>query len=75
MGNVYVQSYKNECRNDARKKNLLSLSLLYYKKSAMLLKDADAVAELLALQFDRLDFQDILFKGRMIFYEIVFQLT
>lgn len=69
---MYVQSYKNESSNDARKKNLLSLSLLYYKKSAMLLKDADALAELFALQIDRLDFQDILFKGGMIFYELYF---
>lgn len=38
----------------------------------MLLKDADALAELFALQIDRLDFQDILFKGGMIFYELYF---
>lgn len=64
LGSIYGRAYVAETVNDVRRKKLLQLCRLYYEKAAKTFENIDAPAEFLAVQVDRLDFQNALFESK-----------
>lgn len=62
LGNIYSRSYKTTSGSN-RKKKLLNLCRLYFEKGVKIFQSINAPIELLAVQVDRLEFQNILFEG------------